>query len=61
MENKILMQRICKMLAISYALPESEVLAAYEKTNSIDILVKAIRNSINNHTTLQQEITESKK
>lgn len=55
------MQRICKMIAINYALPEEEVINAYDMTNSIDLVIKAIRHSILNHTSLQREITEGKK
>lgn len=61
MKNEILFERICKMIAMNYALPTNEVQNAYDKVNSIDALIEAVRNSIINHTTLQYEITKSKK
>ncbi len=60
MENKILKQRICKMIAMSYALSEDEVIRAYDLTNSIDTVLESIVNSIVNHTSLQSEIAERK-
>lgn len=61
MINKILLQRICKMIAISYALQENEVIYAYDKTNSIDAVLTGVLDSIANHTTLQYEISKGKK
>jgi len=61
LENKILFERICRMIAINYALPEEEVISAYNQTNSIDIVLKAVRNSILNHTTIQYEISKREK
>ena len=55
------MKRICIMIAMSYALPTDEIQAAYEKVNSIDVLIQAVRNSLLNHTTLQAEIAGRKK
>ena len=49
------------MIAINYALPEDEVKRAYEKVNSIDALIQAIRNSVINHTTIQYEIEQKGK
>ena len=61
LENKILMERICRMIAMNYAMPEEEVINAYNMTNSIDFVIKAIRNSIANHTSLQHEISKKEK
>lgn len=49
------------MIAISYALPENEVISAYDKTNSVDIVLKGVLDSIANHTTLQYEVSKGKK
>lgn len=59
--GNILEQRICKMIAISYALTEIEVMEAFDKTNSIDVILSAVRRSIINHTSLQFEIGQIKK
>lgn len=48
------------MVAMNYALTEQEVINAYNKVNSVDFLITAIRNSIINHTTLQYEISKGK-
>ena len=61
MENKILFERICKMIAITFALPENEVQSVYDQTNSIDVVIEVVKNSILNHTSLQQEVFERKK
>lgn len=61
MENKILFQRMCKMIAINYALPENEVQAVFDQTNSIDAVIEVVKNSLINHTSLQYEVTERKK
>lgn len=61
MENKILFERICKMISINYALPVNEVQAVYDQTNSIDAVIEIVRNSIINHTSLQHEVSERKK
>ncbi len=58
MENKILFQRICRMIAITYALPENEVQAIYDQTNSVDVVIEVVRNSIINHTSLQYEMSK---
>lgn len=61
LQNIILTRRICKMIAMSYALSEKEVRDAFAKTNSIDIVLAAIHDSIINHTSIQQEISERQK
>ena len=43
MTNDILYRRICKLIAINYALKEEVVWAAYLKINSIDKLLEIIR------------------
>ncbi|MHA2012754.1 MAG: hypothetical protein ACTSWG_10345 [Candidatus Helarchaeota archaeon] len=42
MVNQIMIKRICKLIAITYALSEYEVWQMYEKTNSIDIIIKKL-------------------
>lgn len=61
MENKILFERICKMVSITYALPENEVQALYDQCNSVDVVIEVIKNSILNHTSLQQEFSKREK
>ena len=44
MVNDILYKRLCKLIAITYALDEMIVWRAYSKLNSIDKLLECIRN-----------------
>jgi len=60
MANKILAKRICKLISMSYAVTEQEVEEAYDKTNSIDVVLEATSSSVRNGTTLQFEIMERK-
>lgn len=43
MANDILMKRICKLIAMTYALSENVVYGAYLKTNSIDMVLDLIK------------------
>ena len=49
------------MIAINYALSEDEIQRAYDKLNSVDVLIEVIRNSIINHTSIQHEIEQKGK
>jgi hypothetical protein len=40
MVNQILNRRICRMIAITYAVNEDKVWADFEKYNSIDTVIK---------------------
>ena len=57
-ENNILMKRICKMISINYAISENDIWQLYEKTNSIDIVIEIVRDSIIYHTSLKFELSK---
>lgn len=42
--SEILYQRICKLIAINFAIAEEEVLDVFEKTRSVDKVLDMIRN-----------------
>ena len=43
--NEILIKRICKLIAMNYALPENRIWNIYLKLNSIDKLIELINNN----------------
>lgn len=60
LENKILYERICKLIAISYAISEDEVLNAYTQLGSLDILLIVLKQCISTKLSLSQAIEEYK-
>ena len=43
--NQILLKRICKLIAITYALSEENVWQTYEKVGSLDEIIRMAKNS----------------
>ena len=58
MDNEILCNRICKMIGISYAISEQEVVGAYNQLGSLDILLTVLKQSVLDKRSLQQALKD---